>query len=425
MTKTITQEMKWYDWLQYTAMLIMSAAVPVSMNVGLWAAVSLALASLVKLAATRRVGNPALGKGGTIAMWMPVLYWIVMLVSALLASDRATGMGLVWLKATLLIFPLSMLITDTSYLKGLHLRMLFYALWASCMGVFLYFCGNAMVRLVGGSTLASVLNYTFDPRHHAYTAMYAVSALVFTFIELRHHWHGLRSWLRWLLVASMTLLMLYIVIVNSRAGMLILWAVIGLAFVASVRRSWWKALLLTALAVGWVLGAQAILPGHKDRVSETISAVTDAVDNDAADGDARISITRSALHRVMENPLTGYGTGNYRDSLVEQYERDDYDYGARARFNAHNQYLESMLSAGIIGLIALLLFIFSPMAFALKQARKAVLPVLFATGIVAGNLLVESMLERQMGLLFIGWFLAVMILVVSMEKNKFGRDAKK
>ena len=425
MTKTITQGMKWYDWLQYGAMLIMSAAVPVSMNIGLWAAALLALASLVKLAATRRLGNPALGRGGTIAMWTPVLYWVVILVSALLASDRATGMGLVGLKATLLIFPLSMLVTDTSYLKGLHLRLLFYALWASCLGVFLYFCGNAVVRLVGGSTLASVVNHTFDPRHHAYTAMYAVSALVFAFLELRNHWRGLRPWLRWLLLVSLPLLMLYIVIVNSRAGMLILWAVIGLAFVASIRRSWWKSLLFTALAVAWVLGAQTVLPNHQDRVKATISAVVDAADDDAADGDARISITKSALHRVMENPLTGYGTGNYRDSLVEQYDRDDYDYGAKARFNAHNQYIESMLSSGIIGLIALLLFVFSPLVFALRRAPNAVLPVLFATGIVAGNLLVESMLERQMGLLFIGWFMVVMVLVVSKEQNKFGQDAKK
>ena len=378
MTKTITQGMKWYDWLQYGAMLVMSAAVPVSMNIGLWAAALLALASLVKLAATRRLGNPALGRGGTVAMWTPVLYWVVILVSALLASDRATGMGLVGLKATLLIFPLSMLVTDTSYLKGLHLRLLFYALWASCLGVFLYFCGNAVVRLVGGSTLASVVNYTFDPRHHAYTAMYAVSALVFAFLELRNHWQGLRPWLRWLLLVSLPLLMLYIVIVNSRAGMLILWAVIGLAFVASIRRSWWKALLFTTLAVAWVLGAQTVLPSHQDRVKATISAVVDAADDDAADGDARISITKSALHRVMENPLTGYGTGNYR-----------------------------------------------PLVFALRRARNAVLPVLFATGIVAGNLLVESMLERQMGLLFIGWFMVVMVLVVSKEQNKFGQDAKK
>ena len=225
--------------------------------------------------------------------------------------------------------------------------------------------------------------------------------------------------------ASLPLLMLYIVIVNSRAGMLILWAVIGLAFVASIRRSWWKSLLFTALAVAWVLGAQTVLPNHQDRVKATISAVVDAADDDAADGDARISITKSALHRVMENPLTGYGTGNYRDSLVEQYDRDDYDYGVKGRFNAHNQYIESMLSSGIIGLIALLLFVFSPLVFALRRARNAVLPVLFATGIVAGNLLVESMLERQMGLLFIGWFMVVMVLVVSKEQNKFGQDAKK
>ena len=46
------------------------------------------------------------------------------------------------------------------------------------------------------------------------------------------------------------------------------------------------------------------------------------------------------------------------------------------------------------------------------------------TGIVMFNLLFESMLERQMGLLAIGPLLAVMVLIMSVEENKFARLEK-
>lgn len=421
MMKNITENMRWYDWLQFGAMAIMSAAVPVSMNLGLWAAMLLLVASLTKAVAMRRVGNRALSRPVKAALCGPMVYWLCLLVGALVGGGMETGLHVVRLKATMLIFPVAVMVADTSSIKGVHLRLMFYALWAACMGVFLYFSGVAVDKMLSGSELASVVNNTFDPRHHAYTAMYAVAALAFVYVELRNHSGSLRPWLRWLLIVSVPLLVLYIVIVNSRAGIIILWAMLALAAVDGVRHNWWKTLIVMALMAGWIVLCGAMLPGHKERVTSTISAVSEAAADttESADGDVRITILKSALEQVQESPVVGHGTGNYREELVRQYEADAFEHGVDAEYNAHNQYVESLLATGVFGLIALLYYLFAPLVVALTRARGAVLPLLFATGIVAGNLLVESMLERQMGLLFIGWFMTLMVLVVNSEENKF------
>ena len=416
--------MKWYNTLQFAAMMLMAAAVPVSMNIGIWAAILLAGCSGVKMVAERHIGNPSLSRHARIALAAPILYWLVVFVSALLSPDRAYGLSLAWLKATLLVFPLCFLLTDTSYLRPTHLRLVFYALLLSCLAVFAYFLVLAIGKLADGNPASAVFNDSFDTRHHTYVAMYVVSALAFVLYELLRHRHSLRPWMRWGLAASTPVLITYVMIVNSRAGLIVLWGVVALAMLDGMRQCWWKSLLITDCLVLCIVGSSALLPGHTNRISQTYSSVTEASKDGSVDGDARIDITRSALHRVAQRPLLGYGTGNYRGSLVEQYDIDDFKDGAQARYNAHNQYMESLLSAGVFGLLALLFFLFSPLGLACVRARSATLATLFATGIVAGNLMVESMLERQMGLLFIGYFMAVMVLVVSGEENKFGGVAK-
>ena len=64
---------------------------------------------------------------------------------------------------------------------------------------------------------------------------------------------------------------------------------------------------------------------------------------------------------------------------------------------------------GVVGLILLMLYLLMPLVCAVR--RKTVFwQVLFLTGILLFNLLFESMLERQMGLLFIGYLLPLLVL---------------
>lgn len=408
--------LRWYDATQYVALLMMAAAVPVGWRFGLWTALLLAAVSLIKMIAQHRVGNPALDRPLRLALYTPIVYWLVQAVSLLWSDDLVTGLVLLRLKAVLLIFPLCFLLSDTSYLTSCRLRALGYALLISVVGGFLYFSTRAGIDMVNGSSFKAVTGATFDTRHHAYIALYATVAMVFVYHELSCRWKQMKGWHRGLLIATLPVLVCYVVLVNSRAGILAM----GLTVVACVvhfavmHRNWKLTVAIGLLAVAVIVAATQLLPGYVNRISSTLENV---------EKDARTQINQSNWHAYLKSPLLGYGAGDYHACQVQQYEDDGFGSGVTAEFNAHNQYMESLLSAGVLGLVALLCFLVVPVIITVCQHSRFSFEVTLVVAIVMLNLLFESMLERQMGLLFIGFLMPTMVLIMSAEKNKFAHLA--
>ena len=109
------KDMKWYNVLQLSAMLLMAAAMPVTWRVGLWAAVLLCIVSAINIVAERRIWNPLPDARLRWPLFAVLLYWLYLLLSALWSADKSAAMNLIWLKATLPVFSLVALLSDTSY----------------------------------------------------------------------------------------------------------------------------------------------------------------------------------------------------------------------------------------------------------------------------------------------------------------------
>lgn len=412
---------KWYNILQLSVMMLMAAAMPIGWRAGLWAAGLLAVVSIVKMVAERRVGNLRSDNRLRWPLYAVLAYWFYLMASVLWSDDKATAMDLVWLKGSMAIFPLSVLLSDTSYIKGRHLPLFGYSLLAGVIGKFLYCTVLAVIRLSNGDALSSVLNAKFDPIHHAYISLYIAVALVFVYFVLVSQWGNMTKGLRGLLLSFVPLMLLYIIIVNSRAGIIVMYLLIAVCMLhlALTQRRWRLAILLGILLAGFCYGTESVLPGHEKRLEKTaVNLLTGKKE------DARVSITRSTTKTFLAKPLSGYGAGDYRSQLTDTYSDDDFTAGVHAEFNAHNQYLESLLSTGIPGLVTLLAMLGMPVLLAVIRRSRYLWIVAVLTFIIAFNLLFESMLERQMGLLFIGGLLAVMVLILSTEENKFVRVEK-
>ena len=422
---------KWYDWLQYAALLLMTVAVPNSWRLALLATPLIGAATVLKMAAQRHIGNPALSTPLRVALLAPVAYWLLLALSLLWSGDVATGHVLLRLKAVLLILPACFLLSDTSYLTPRHMRGFGYALLLGCVAAFLYFLANAGIEMHKAEEFNfktfqdSFYNREHDiVYHHAYIALYTVVAMAFVYHELSSHWREVGVyprvrpvWWRIVLIVCLLLIVAHTVIVNSRAGMVAM----GLTAAACVvhlllqSRNWKLALVVGLLAAAAIFAATKLVPGYVDRLAKTVENVED---------DARTKINRSNFHAVMERPWLGYGAGDYHACQVEQYGDDGFEAGVSAGYNAHNQYMESLLSTGIPGLLVILFFLLSPLCLALFPGHRFSFFILLTTAVVMLNLLFESMLERQMGLLFIGPLYALMVLIMSVEENKFGQVRK-
>lgn len=417
------KDYKWYDILQYAVLWLAVVAVVLNWRAGLWMTMLLLPVSVTKMIAQCRIGNPALNCTLRWVLFGPIVYLLMLAVSLLWTSDVAAGLEVLRLKAVLLICPLCLLLSDTSYLTTNYLRGLGYALLLALCGSFAYFAVKAGVAMSQGTSFSAFQGAFYANRdagqvyHHAYIALYAVIAMAFVYYDLQSRWSRIKGWFRCLLIVSLPLLICYVVVVNSRAGILAM----GLTVLACVvhvvvtRRSWKLGLGIGVLAIVAIVAATQLVPGYSDRIASTLENVED---------DARTSINRCNWHAYCKSPVLGYGVGDYHAKQVEQYAEDGYDYGANANFNAHNQYLESLLAAGIPELVALLLFLLIPVYIAVRTHSSYRFVIALFIAVVMFNLLFESMLERQMGLLFVGPLVAVMVLILSVEENKFVQSLK-
>lgn len=416
---------EWYNKLQFCAILLSLAGVAVDWHLGLWMSALLVVASVVKAVAEKRLGNPALSKGARWALAAMVVYVAVCAAAMLYSDNLPKASAVMGRKAVMLVYPLCFLLTDTSYMNRRHFAALFFGLAAALVGMFVY---NAATG-------------TFIARHHSYSALYiltALSALYFMLVGGGSGAPGLRglrphpAWLKVVLCGMMALMMVYTIYVNSRAGILCLYGLLAMATVhLCTRIAWWKAVLIGGLLVGATYLADNNLPGHQSRMEIPLEKGGQAADGgDGGDdgekageaeptADARYYINRTALIAIGESPVVGYGLGDYDTVLVDHYAAEGYDYGAESRFNAHNQYTEDMLAGGIPRLLALLAMLLAPLMLAVRM-RSAVWPTLAMTFITMCSLLFESMLERQMGLLFIGLVATIMVLIINDKEKKFG-----
>lgn len=423
----MTKRYKWYDNLQYAVMLLMAASLPVAWRFGLWVALLLAAVSVVKLVAQRRISNPALSAPMRWALCAPMVYWAVLAVSMLWSGDANAGWEVLRLKAVLVIFPLCFLLTDTSYLTHRHLRGVAYALLVATCAAFLYFLVRAGVDMAHGGDFKTFNNTYHEGLkgsggvyHHAYIALYALAAVVFAYHELSARWAELKGWHRGLLIAAVILLLGYIVVVNSRAGIL----ATVLVFVGCLLhqmfhyRRWWQAAVVAVVVAAGGVGVMSLVPGHEKRISSTVQAIQEKGD----EGDARILINRASWHAYERCPWIGYGVGDYLEAFTEQCRYENK--AGYSHRNAHNQFTESLLAAGIPGLVALLFFLLAPLCLTVRRRSAFGFPLVLAVGVVLFNMLFESMFERQMGLLFIGYLYAYIVLILSKEENKFAQSGK-
>jgi len=413
------REITWLEKTQYVTMLLSVSGLIVFWRIGLWATLLFALVSFVCLVyrfcgpqkATRFVLNPALTPSLRKGLIFIVVYWLLLLVSMAYTEDTASGWDIVLRKAVLLVYSLSLLLTDTSYITKKHLRIVGYTLALSLLVRFFYYVVLAIVKLVRGETVEEVTGMYFDPHHHAYTALYLETALLFFYFEFHYHWNALPRWWRRAMIAAILLMIVYIIMVNSRAGMLALYTIelFCCLHFALTRHTWLKGLLLALLLGGYTVTMEVVLPGHKARLAATLSDLT---------ADGRTKIYMAGLEAASKSPLFGYGVGDYQVKLLDQFDEDDFVEGVEHCFNAHNQYIETLLSTGLIGLISLLLWLLWPLCQAWKTFHKKneFWFLLMLTFCVLFSSMFESMLERQMGLLFIGTLIPIMLLTINLKQ---------
>ena len=117
-----------------------------------------------------------------------------------------------------------------------------------------------------------------------------------------------------------------------------------------------------------------------------------------------------------EHLMTGYGTGDDNDALFACYSKSSYDWILSQKYNAHNQYLQSVLQNGIMSGFLCLALIGAPLLAKRVKILTHLDFVLFSClfGIFS---LTESTLEVQKGIVFFSFFYGLFAYYVDQDER--------
>lgn len=110
---------------------------------------------------------------------------------------------------------------------------------------------------------------------------------------------------------------------------------------------------------------------------------------------------------ILKNPAFGVGIGDKQTELIHQYLENGFTYSYSNKYNSHNEYLSTCISAGLIGL-SILLTTLGAFAFTFKMRTSLVRSVFILSFSFA--CLTENMLSINKGAIYFSFFYTLLIL---------------
>ncbi|MBR3827772.1 MAG: O-antigen ligase family protein [Bacteroidales bacterium] len=404
--------MKPLEMSEFALLGLMSIVLPYDWQLVMWLLPLLVVNTIVRIVAARHIGNPSLSKGARWALWLMVAFFAYQLVSMLYTVNQADGWDMILRRLPLLLFALCPLVTDSGYLTRGRVRVL---MWIFTLSLTVKFIIRFIIMLAESHKF--VFAESFDPVHHTYMAMYLMFVIGFLYSEWLNHRKEMSRTVQLLFYLVVLIMLAYLVMVLSRTGIaglvvmvfaIIAYHIFGLK---EVRRG---LLMLAAVAVLGT-GVYFMLPDSSRRLTQTFEEMSEGDTSDA-----RYLIFGSSLKGISQSLPWGVGIGDKNDVLAKIYEETGEDYAIQAQYNSHNIYLDAMLTMGIPGLLLLLAALAEPTVMAWRRRDFILMSFIFS---FAFSGLFEAILNRQMGIMFVGLFW--MILLASRIGGALGEDKGK
>ena len=349
-----------------------------------------------------------------------VVFYLLYLVGLLYSHNMVYGEFDITVKLTLGIFPLLFATFEPEIFRIIRIRYLFFAFVAGCIFAALLCTFNALTWYQAtGNPKYLYYSYLSVLHHTSYFAMFLNFAVILVLAWFRENMFTIS---RGKLI-GITLLLLYftfmIVHISSKMGMITLFVIYMMYAVLNLSRKRERKATLYPIFLAVVMVIMMLIsPDTMLRLNRTANAMEniEMVKPDAEESTAeRILIWKSSFNIFREHPLFGVGTGEVKDALLAEYKEQGITAAFTQRLDAHNQYIQTTLSLGLVGLLTLLAMLAWPGILAFKRQDYIYLFFIILFGM---NILVESMFENQAGVVFYAFFNALLFWFLPGKKNR-------
>ena len=251
--------------------------------------------------------------------------------------------------------------------------------------------------------------------HPTYLSMYILLAIVVLFWEYFIKTDINKRKLIVLLLISW--FWFFIILLQSKAGIIIA-SLVFITFAVILLINHKKIIqIITVLLVlfgGYYIVNRFIITANNSRIYNAEYNILDKkVDTTTTESSqARILVWEASAKIIEKNILFGVGTGDIKDELDKMYVKMSMTGAHKERLNAHNQYLQSAISLGILGLISIIAIFLFPFIYSIKEKKYIYSFFLIIVGL---NLFVESMFETQAGVMFYAFFNILFFIIPKKE----------
>lgn len=333
-----------------------------------------------------------------------ILLFLLQVVGLAYSSAPLTGLRNIETKLPLIVFPLLAIATQFA-LDSKILRMMFWSFIGGVLLTCLIGWGHVLAALFQLEIREALENshMRFAPFiHPAYLGLYTSFSIVLVLLDTKQYRSN-----RNMKLVLVAILLLSLIFINARTAIVGL-VVVLVPYLLLQYKRYFKWLL-----AGFVV-FMAILLLHPVTQQRFIEAPLKAIRLEGrVDGhdesnwafSFRYQVYDCALDVIQSRPLVGYGTGGDEDALMACYTERGYEMVAVRILNAHNEYLESMVRHGLVGLLLFLLVLGLPFFRSITQdfPEFYLFLLLFAVSALS-----ESLLSVHKGNVFFGFFYSLL-----------------
>lgn len=230
--------------------------------------------------------------------------------------------------------------------------------------------------------------------HPSYLSFYVNTIILILLLD--HVYGRLKLFKKdWIYLTLIAFFSLFSVLLLSKVGIITTAILDLILLIIWIKRKQWKLTLATIVISTFTLTA---LYQKSDYIRGRLGELIGGVQSGATEGwlqstSIRRVVWAEAITVYKEKPLFGHGTGDVKDVLMKQYEKDEAWQIYELNLNAHNQFLQTGIAVGILGILFLIAILISPILFARKNfgyaALFSMISLLF--------FMTESVLETQAG----------------------------
>jgi O-antigen ligase len=337
-----------------------------------------------------------------------LLFYLLHVCSMAFSKNIEAGLTDLGKKIMLFVFPLIIASSPAPSTKQLNTILLVFI--GSCTLVSGVFVSHGAIKLLTANQTDFLfyegLTSLVDSLQPIYFAMYIVFASCGLLHLLANNYvpQGWRMPARVLLVYFFALLIL----LSARTALLAFVIVVLGSGYYYARQRGRTTFFLAAVAGLLIVGCITIysVPFLKERFTSVMQSkfYFDPKENNANGLTLRLVKWHCSIEGVKKDFFFGVGIGDSQDVLQACYLEKQF-WGHVQHFNSHNQYLQTFLELGIVGFLVLILSLILPLRLISKQKQMVCLLFL---GVIAICFLTESVLERKQGIIFYGFFNALL-----------------